>query len=87
MCAYHAKGRCMRGAACSYAHDPSELRLYQLPHRHAAAEHASSPPQQVRSRSLAPCKPVGRQPILQKGSLLRPKTEYFLILREDGLTL
>lgn len=34
MCVYYQQGRCQRGSACSFAHDPSELQAYDPARRY-----------------------------------------------------
>ena len=46
MCAYFSQGRCQRGNACTFAHDPSELQAYnparRYTHQVLSALHAAS---------------------------------------------
>ena len=34
MCVYYQQGRCQRGSACTFAHDPSELQAYDPARRY-----------------------------------------------------
>ena len=35
MCVYFQQGRCQRGTACTFAHDPAELQAYNPARRYA----------------------------------------------------
>ncbi len=35
MCVYFQQGRCQRGSACTFAHDPAELQAYNPARRYA----------------------------------------------------
>ena len=39
MCLYYNQGRCQRGSACTFAHDPSELQAYNPARRYTQQVH------------------------------------------------